>query len=409
MISCGYSVIELSDKMDECSVRRKWELSLPNPFISAFYSDDEFQYSTTYEIKMGLESQITGVCINPANNGEIVVGNADGIHQFNLEKHHGMTRSTSSHDRLFMDSYIPASTSFTNLSDLPFDSPMINSLPYTSAVPTRRFEMFQKRQWSPSWRSGKVSCKDISVTCIDSHPKEPIFVTGESTGMLHIWDFPTSHISPSNSGVKYCDTAVNFLSFNHTGDRILMTNENGYVFLSDFKTSNLLVSVPGSTAAWLNTDTQVVVCEPRYGMKLLVYDLLCGNSPVQTIPLKKYSDTVPLAVIGSRVATGHDDGSVVTVDLRSSELDSWQLHKAPVRALRFDKSGRFFLSGSSSNSVKVVNAIIKDEPSTLDNIFSDYNSLDDRRGILSFAASNHTIIAAGYSDMLRVWHVTEPV
>lgn len=320
-----------------------------------------------------------------------------------------MTRSGSSNDRLFTEGYIPMSSSFTNLCDHPFDSPLINSLPYTSASPTRRFEIFQKRQWNPSWRSSKASRKSVSVTCIDAHPKEPVFVTGEANGMLHIWNFGTK-IHGSTAGVKYCDTVVKSLSFNDTGDRILMTNENGYIFLSDFKTASLLVSVPGSSAAWLNTDTQVVVCEPRYGMKLLVYDLLCGTSPVQSIPLKKYSEKTPIAVIGSQVFTGHDDGSIITVDLRSSEFDTFQLHKSPIRALRFDKSGRFFLSGSSSNSVKVVNAIIRDEPRKLDRIFSDYESArpPDRRGILSFATSNHTIVASGYSDMLRVWHVTEP-
>ena len=65
---------------------------------------------------------------------------------------------------------------------------------------------------------------------------------------------------------------VSSVSFNQSGGRLLVTYDNGYIFVSDFATANLVASVPGSTAAWVNTDTQVVVCEPRRAT-LVVYDL----------------------------------------------------------------------------------------------------------------------------------------
>ena len=385
LAGCGLNAKGVSDAMHETSLKRKWAISLPNPFISTFYSGDHFQFSKCFEIKTNAETEIAGICINPQNNHEIAYIEKE-IHIVNITEHME-TKANSDGD------------------EAAFDSPFVPSLPQSSAVPAKKYEIFRPRAFKPRWQKDKVSGKDVKATCIDSHPTEPVFVTGESTGVLRLWNFDKSLVS--SSSVKYCDQEIDSVLFNQCGDRILMTTENGYIFISDFSTANLVVSVPGSKAAWLNTDTQLVVCEQRH-TNLVVYDMLAGTTPVASFDLHKFSMAAPIAVSGSQVISGHDDGCVVTVDMRSGQVETLKLHQSPVHALKYDGSGRFFLSGAAENSVQIVNAMIRAEPEEAAPVFSDYDPASEKRGVIGFATSTQTIAACGYSSVIRVWHVSDP-
>lgn len=396
LTNCGVNIEGLSDAMYENSLNRKWTITLPNPFISTFYSGDHFQCSRCFEINTGAEEPIKGVCINATNNHQVAFIEKE-LRMVNIKDYMIMKRSSSSCEGEGSSPHDPYS--------LTFDSPFAMSLPHQEAIPTVKFDIFQKRKFKPKWNKERITGKDVKATCIDAHPTEPAFVTGEANGFVHLWNFKRTLVS--TSAVKYSDEPVSSLSFNQSGDRLLVTYESGYIFVSDFATANLVVSVPGSTAAWVNTDTQVVVCEPRRA-NLVVYDLLAGTTPMASFDLHKFTQKVPIAVNGSQVITGHDDGSVVMVDLRSGQVDPLVLHKSPVHALKFDLSGRFFMSGAAENSMQVVNAMITAQPEESTKLFSDFDGAAAKRGVLAFGTSKQTIAACGYSSNIRIWHVSDP-
>jgi hypothetical protein len=85
-----------------------------------------------------------------------------------------------------------------------------------------------------------------------------------------------------------------------------------------------------------------------------------------------------------------------------------KLHKSPVRALHYDLSGRFFLSGPIGNRIKIVNAKFDADVEESDSLFTGYNSNAMNRGLLGFATSKRTIAACGYSENIRVWHSSNP-
>ena len=397
MANCGFNVHGISDAMYENSLNRKWTITLPNPFISTFYSGDHFQCSRCFEINTNAEEPLRGVCINALNNHQIAYIEKE-LKMLNIKEYMALKRSYSSCDALDQ-------ICLHEPSPEPFDSPFAMSLPHHDAIPTHKFDIFQKRKFKPKWHKERISGKDFRATCIDSHPTEPMFVTGEQNGIVHLWSFNRTLVS--SASVKYGDDRVSSVSFNQSGDRLLVTYDNGYIFVSDFATANLVASVPGSTAAWVNTDTQVVVCEPRRA-NLVVYDLLAGTTPMASFDLHKFTQKVPIAVNGSQVITGHDDGSVVMVDLRSGQVDPLVLHKSPVHALKFDLSGRFFMSGAAENSMQIVNAMITAPPEESTRLFSDFNPHANKRGVLAFGTSKQTIAACGYSSMIRIWHVSDP-
>jgi WD40 repeat protein len=186
-----------------------------------------------------------------------------------------------------------------------------------------------------------------------------------------------------------------------------MTTTNGSIFASDATTSHLIMSLPGSAAHWLNSDSQVIVVEPREA-RIVVYDLMAGTVPVATYTGKNYAKEATLAVYGSQVVTGYKDGSVVILDVVSGMRQKLKLHKTPVTALHYDQSGRFFMSGAMENRIKIVNAKLDAEIEESGNLFTDYDPMAPRRGLLSFATSKHTVAACGYSENVRIWHTSDP-
>ncbi|KAK8891737.1 hypothetical protein M9Y10_028957 [Tritrichomonas musculus] len=234
------------------------------------------------------------------------------------------------------------------------------------------------------------------------------------------------------NSVCFYDGCVTSIKVNMTGDKILTTCDNGYVFLSDFQNSaNLFVCSPRVSACWLNEDTQILVWDPA-SSSLLVYDTNAGLHPVASfkLPQRSYS-YCPMDINGSQVVTGYADGSVVMVDLKNNEvMQSINVHKSPVSVLKFDNSGRFFISGSADNNIKITNAKVEREPFELSNAFSDYDvfGLDttnsavtgmneypgiyglgaSQRGVLSVDITGNTLVTCGYSSNVHVWMVTDP-
>jgi WD40 repeat protein len=230
-------------------------------------------------------------------------------------------------------------------------------------------------------------------------------VTGEQTGRLRLWQFNNHQFSESS--VQYLDSPVTHVSFNQTGDRLLMTTRKGMIFASDFSTANIIEAIPGANAAWLNTDTQIIVAEPRYA-RLLVYDIVAQDAPVAIFDFHKFSQSAAMAVSGSQIISGYDDGSVVMLDIAAGRHQTLALHKTPVQALQYDPSGRFFMSGAGENRIKIVNAKVEAEIEESGNLFQDFDGTAAQKGICQFAIANQTIAACGYSSTIRVWHVADP-
>lgn len=277
----------------------------------------------------------------------------------------------------------------------------------------------------PIPRNGK---KFSSVSVSSFHPHE--MHTSNSVSVSFSSSKKALKLSTSTlSGISYCDNSVSSLSFSMTGDKLLTTNNNGYVFISDFSnTATLFVSSSGVAARWLNTDSQIILWEPM-SESLLVYDINAGLSPVASFPLpNKKSSFRPIDIYGSHVITGYDDGTVLNIDLKNESIvKTIKAHDTPISTLKYDNSGRFYLTGSRENCIKVINSQIDAEPCVLPNVFSDYDefhfysdeSLSDmdptlfalsslRKGILTTDISNNTIVSCGYSTNAHIWMVTDP-
>jgi WD40 repeat protein len=390
-----FSAVDFSEQMSEIPQNRKWQMTLTNPFISPFYLDHKFRFTCSLEIKTGGDGPVTGVCINPRNNEEIAIV-AGTVQVFDVKDFLPIDRDL---DRVLGDR--SSSSETFNCHDKPFDSPFIDFSPKTivSTKSHRKMRDFAK------WQSDPASSKWLRLLCIAAHPTDSFFVTGEASGKMRLWKFERRLLSESS--VQCVNSPICQVAFNAAGDRLLMTTQSGYVLTSDSASAILISAAPGSAAVWLNSDTQIIVCEPRY-KKLDIYDLAAGPGPVASFKLKKFAARPTLAAFGSHVLSGADDGSVEVLDLIAGRGQSIQLHKSPVAALSYDASGRFFMSGVAENNVKIVNAKMDAEVEETARLFSDYNTEAANRGTLAFATAKQTIAAAGYSGNVRVWNVSDP-
>jgi WD40 repeat protein len=379
--------------------------------LSPFYAEHHFRYTTSFEIKIRPESgPVQGICINPLDNDEIAI--AGGLVQvFQLRDSLPINRTLEIPEVEFpvIKTRALRRSSSANLrrSDFySFDSPFTDFLPRDLAHAVAGTQLQTKRKFFPRWGPPRLTYRDIRTTCIAAHPTRPYFVTGSDLGRLHLWAFGQSSPFPE-SAQQYVEAPIREVVFNQAGDRLLMTTTDGSIFASDAITSHLMMSLVGSAAAWLNSDLQVIVAEPREG-RIVVYDLMSGSAPVATYYGKNYTKEATLAVYGTQAVTGYLDGSVVILDIVSGMRQTLKLHKSPVTALHYDQSGRFFMSGAMENKIKIVNAKLDAEIEESGNLFTDYDSLAPHRGILSFATSKHTVAACGYSENIRIWHTSDP-
>jgi WD40 repeat protein len=408
MGACGFAVADLSSRMAEVSQARKWHLTHANAFVSPFYAEHRFKFTHTFELRARPGGgPLAGVCINPFDNDEIAVAGGP-VQVFHLRDHLPIEPAPIvSESRPSSSGRLIRRSSSANLrrSDFKsFDSPFIDFLPRDPAHAPAPGPLAAKRKFFPRWGATRLSHREIRTTCVAAHPTRPYFVTGSDTGSLHHWAFGQKALVPDSS-VQYVSCPVREVVFNQTGDRLLMTTADGRIFASDTYSAYLIMSLPGSTAAWLNPDAQVIVAEPRQA-RLVIYDLVAGTEPVATFPLKNYADVATMAVSGSQVVTGYYDGSVTMLDVISGKGHAISLHKSAVRALHFDQSGRFFMSGAMENRIKIVNGKIDAEIEESGNLFSDYVPHAPKRGLLAFATSKRTIAACGYSENIRIWHTS---
>lgn len=371
------------------------------------------------------------------------LNNLDNNDKFNTEKN-SILRSVSVENQKKID----LRQTYTH----PYDSPFVSMMGQAKVKSPdkksseRKGFFYQKREFNPLWPKDKVSLKDLEVTCMASHPREAYFTIGTDSGRLYMAAFGQKS---TISSVLYTESPVSSLELNDTGDRLLTTSENGHIYVSNFKTANLYVSVQGASAAWLNNDTQFIVCEPM-NKQFAIYDIIAGLSPVaiyqipqsirlnsfpkdyysfSSVPIspkpkskvfasKKYKKKVmysqakriPIAVCGHQILTGHEDGTVVQFDLRSQDFICHKLHKTPVTTIKIDRSERFFISGSSDNTMKIVNIMVASTPQALRDVFTSYDQIpdDEPKGVTDIAITDQTIVAVGHSSTIHAWTVNEP-
>jgi WD40 repeat protein len=387
MASFGLSAEILSNQMSATAQNRQWHLTLTNRFISPFYPDNHFAPTRSFELCVPSDGPITGICVNPLDCDELALacGSVLSVH--------------------LRDCVQSMSTGINKSNG--FESPLSNLLPFTDASTRSITHFFRKRPFFPRWQPPRGYHNNARITCVAAHPTRPYFVSGDDSGELSLWAFGQRPKDPE-SGVQYVDAPVAGVAFNSTGDRLLMTTSTGFIFVSDTASAGLLASIAGSRAAWLNADAQIVVAEPRYS-KLVVYDLVAGAAPVATFDFRKHSEWAALAVSGSQVISGYDDGSVVLLDIISGQYQTLDLHQSPVRAITYDVSGRFFLTGARENCVRIVNAKWDAEIENVEPVFGCYDENIEPRGVLAIAAGKQTIAAGGFSGNLRIWHASNPL
>jgi WD40 repeat protein len=393
MASFGLSVDALSTLMATTAQSRQWQLTLTNRFISPFYPHNRFKPTQCFEIPASPDAPVTGVCVNALDSDELAIACGSirtfHLHDFIPHEPHRMVHS--------------ASDTFPRLAS--FESPFSRLLPFTDTTAPPMTQLFQTRSFFPNWQAPRGE-RDARATCVAAHPTRPYFVSGDDSGTLSLWAFGKRPREP-DSHVQYVDAPVTGVSFNAAGDRLLMTTTSGFIFVTHSTSATLLASIAGSRAAWLNADAQIVVAEPRYA-KLTVYDLVAGVAPVAVFDFKKYTEWAALAVSGSQVVSGYDDGSVVLLDIISGQHQELQLHDGAVRAVAYDAAGRFFMTGGQENRVRVVNAKLDADAEEAGGVFSDYDDAAECRGVLALAAAKQTIAACGYSGNVRIWHASSP-
>jgi WD40 repeat protein len=221
---------------------------------------------------------------------------------------------------------------------------------------------------------------------------------------VHLWDFAGE---TAVRGLKLSENQLVAASFNAVGDRVLCVDSLGWAVLTDFEKSVEWRLTPGDSARWLNADNQFAVASPDRG-DLCIYDLLAGEDPVVCWPLGSDRRCGCVDVWRAAIAVGFDDGVVVLFDARMGvKTASLPLHTQQVTCLRYDESGTFFITGSSDNSVNVVEASDSYEIRTFSNIIGEYDPESSTRGVLTLALSHQAIVAAGAAAQVHVWTIND--
>ena len=113
------------------------------------------------------------------------------------------------------------------------------------------------------------------------------------------------------------------------------------------------------------------------------------------------------AVNSSYITSGFDDGSVFFFDTRIGlQIGNFNIHQAPVTAIKYDKSNKFFVTGSLDNSICFVEIEGPSNTKQISNILPSNNK--KKEGIRSLAISKQTIVACGYSSSIYVCSFLNP-
>lgn len=286
-----------------------------------------------------------------------------------------------------------------------FDSPMATLLRSSPALEGREYPT--RRPAAVGWGFNTMAAKDVTAMCISAHPTKEQFVSGDTSGNLHLYDFGTNR---ARNAIRLTENIIEEVHYSPCGDRLLAVTSRGEVFMTDFS-GGIHASWDaggGAAAKWLNSDTQVVVTSQGRAQAMVV-DALSGRGAVLSFGSVSHPMAAPVAVWGPKVGVGLGDGSVAVYDVRTGgQLAHVRgLHRDPVRAIEFDYSGSFFVTGSTDDSICVVEAESFGSPVVLDNALGSSNAVS-KRGVTCLGLSNQIIVAGGYSSKLHAWAVSEP-
>ncbi|KAH0791867.1 WD-40 repeat-containing protein [Histomonas meleagridis] len=390
--------------MAQTKENEKFLISTTNSNFSPFIVDDEFNYTSTYDIRT-FSSDVRDICINNNNNQQIAYA-SKGVFTSLIFQHSSTLEETVTETIDEWDRIITNPESDSSAAEKAYDE---FESPFNPTREVRQIKLTQilrasYKSFSCNWKKVRMSSKEVDAKCITSHPTQDLFVTGDVTGSLHLWDF--NNPGHCLSVAKYTNRPLKSLFFNGTGDKICCVNSEGLVLISDFQHANSLQVPKNSSVQWLNNDAQLVVID--YDESALnIYDLLCGNHPIATFQLKsKIRGTSNLAVNGSYIACGFDDGSGLLFDTRRGyTVAHFPLHEGKVTSVKFDPSGTFLVMGGIDNSISIV------EKSTIlckKQFVNVLPSNSKKSGIKSVAVSKHAIVACGYSSCIHTWTSLDP-
>ncbi|OHT15142.1 hypothetical protein TRFO_42687 [Tritrichomonas foetus] len=509
------------NRMNSTRKNEKWMISLNDDFASPFFTDNKFKFTTSYNIRAP-SSKIIDLCIDYLNNNRIAiaanevfetlitqqpldgtteidewgVAEAEDGDEWDVIIKHSTNDSFSSSAAGQNTRKSPSLNSISNkngIQEIPsinepstfefmkdeFKSPLLSFLRPQNICSKKEIKPgFDKyndnvnsRNFSLKWPKINRNSKDICAKCISASPKKEIFVTGDNSGNVHVWDFNSTSNKrmKSTHELKFTNKRIVNIEFNEYGDRLALADSQGNLFMTDFYgettkfnikqnsfynssfytyknynsydnlshinsitthnnrnlnnnlnfgiNTNFEVKNPINdvsdihpTISWLNNDTQILVCYPS-NPTLFVYDSLAGCSPVATFDLNKEpQDIIPLAFSNMFAATGFEDGSSVIFDVRIGlRIARLALHEQPITVVKYDPSGSFFITGGMDNKVTIVEAKTFNGLRPLNNVLPNYNPTSQKRGIYSIGISKQAIVASGFSPYIHVWTKIGPI
>ena len=388
--------------MNDTRLTEHYRIALTDPFISPFYPSGGFSYSRTYSLPSKISSFVKDICINPINNQNIVVVGKE-ISDFNITQEQ-LNNEIQNHELESSDEWdVVNFTNENNNNNLYFDSPFIKNLEFQN----QNIEPLLKplRHFTVQWKPHQQSIFPIATCCV-SHPTKENYLIGFQDGKISLSDFGSKNFK---SSVKYTDNSIRQLKFNNTGDKLLINTFSGEVLISDFNEAIFVNKSINSTSLWINNDSQILISEPLFE-QLSIYDTLIGEKPIIKIPTKSFlQKRIPLSINGNLISYGLGDGSLIINDLRMCKnIFNLKIHEDSIKALQFDKSGAFLITGSKDNSINILESRNFNINTKFENFLPNYNINSKKRGIKSISISNQSLITGGYSNMIHIWTMSEP-
>lgn len=394
---------DLVNKIHKSQNEEKWNISLNDPYISPFYIDSKFKFTSGYKLKSGTSTAFD-ICIDQLNNQRVAIAGKQlsqlAISQAFLNGSYNLDDMTAAED----DEWEIIEHPNDKKESTSFASPFYAKINQTPIIKDKYY--IQRDFPKISWKSKLCDMKEVKARSIDNHPSSELFATGDSTGFLHMWRFG-AHLS--DYLIKVSDKRITSILFNDKGDRVAATDLDGTLFISNFDTTSFIKLETNSTFSWLNSDVQLISYNPKEN-NLSVYDTLAGVDPVIKFEMEKADDKkCPMSVSNSYVSVGLSNGTVRIFDIRMGQrIGKMYLHSDVITCLKYDPSGNFFVTGSRDNSMSIVEARTFTSMETIKDIFPDYNPNASKRGITSIATSNQAIVACGHSSYVYAWTVFEP-
>ncbi|KAI5502996.1 U4/U6 small nuclear ribonucleoprotein PRP4 family [Trichomonas vaginalis G3] len=398
--------------MNATKMAHNYRISISDDFMSPFYSDGEFECTRSFLTNSRVGNHhVRDIVINPCNNKNVVLVAKTVCEVMITQEDLDMSLNgnkpvmKAEEDWLVVDLQDQTkqeNTENTSSYDDNFDSHFTSLLEHVTFTPDKVGRT--TRYFNMHWHNQETNLSDIKALCCSSHPTKPSYIVGGFDGKLYCADFGQKK---TRSYMTISDSSINQIRFNRCGDKILCNCENGNVVISDFTSAfqPLLKPRDFKSLDWLNNDTQFVICGNQ---GIGIVDTIVGDV-VCEISSDLDGFTIPCSVWGPYIATGCQNGSVNIFDVRMCKLvSSLTEHSNSVTTIRFDESGCFLLSGSSDNTIYVIDGLNFTTSSKINDVLGHTTSSNQSHSILSLAISNQVIVAGGYSPVLRAWTISEP-